>query len=76
MIAGGVLPVRVFKSAGRPSREVSSDLAGIVLHLKEHFMAFNLIYWTLICREYFVGGSVFEKKMEKRQVTMAGFFST
>ena len=31
------------------------------MHLNEHFMAFNLIYWTPMSGKYFFGHSLLEK---------------
>ena len=31
------------------------------LHLKEHFVGFNLIYWTSMSGSYFLYGSILEK---------------
>ena len=39
---------------------------------EKEFMAFNLIYWTPICNEYFQGGSVLEK-CEKSMEKIANF---
>ena len=32
-----------------------------MLYLKEHFVGFNLIYWTPISGSYFINGSILEK---------------